>query len=176
VVEAEARHRVHRMVEELEGMRLGRTARPRGDFSHVINATENCRASLDAVTNVITYPHWWQSDLARRYWEANKAAVDRRVRVRRVFIYDQLTDDLRALVEEHCDAGVEVAIVRHETLDPESLRNFAVWDDRSAWEGQMNAHAEMVSNVLVVNAQEVGRFVELFQRCWESAHRYGTGL
>jgi hypothetical protein len=174
-VEAEAYQRIQQLTEDLDELRRGRIVRSRDDYEHLIMRTEKCHATLDAITNINSEPHWWQTDLARRYWQANVAAIARGIRIRRIFIYDQLTTELRKLLEEQHQAGVKVAIVHYRTIDPASHLNFAVWDNQWVWEGKMNAQAEIISNVLMVDMQDVRRFNALFRRCWDAASFYRVG-
>jgi hypothetical protein len=169
VMEAEAHRLIRQLAEELEDMTRGRINRPQHDYEHLMSGVANCRNTLDAVTNVVGNPHWWDTDLARRYWQANQAAVARGVRVRRVFIYDRLTPELTDLVAEQTKAGVQVAMAQRNALHPAAHTNFAVLDGSSAWQGQMNAHAEISGNVYIINRNDVDRLKDTFEQCWAAA-------
>lgn len=171
-VENEAQRKLRHLVEELDELRRGRVVRHRDDYEHLLLATERCQRSLDAVTNIVSQPEWWLTNLAQRYWESNLEAIARGVRIRRIFICDELTPQVRAVLDRQLEAGVQVAVAPCRSLDPEDHLNYAVWDGTSAWEGRMNAQAQIVSNVFMVSTQDVGRFTQAFQRCWTSAGRY----
>ncbi|MDN3356234.1 hypothetical protein [Actinomadura sp. DC4] len=170
-LEAEAQRQIRAAAEELEELGRGRMIRPRHDYEQLMAGIEGCRETVDAVTNTISEPHWWTSYWARRYWAANEAALSRGVRIRRVFVYDLLTPDLTALVEEQRLAGVQVALVQSGAVDAALHLNYAVWDERSAWQGQMNAQAELVGNVCIFNRHEVDRLSRGFRQCWAVADR-----
>jgi hypothetical protein len=172
LAEAEARRRIRNLTEELEELQRGRIIRPHNDYDHLLTGVEHCQRSLDGITNAVREPDWWHTELAQHYWRANRAALERGVRIRRIFIYDRLTPELAALVEQQHRAGVQVALAHRRVLDPASNVNIALFDGRSAWQGQMNAHAEIVGNVYLVNRHDVDQLTETFERCWTTASPY----
>ncbi|MEO5873818.1 MAG: hypothetical protein ABIS86_00835 [Streptosporangiaceae bacterium] len=172
-LEAEAHRLLRQVTEELEDMTRGRITRSQHDYEHLMSGVENCRNTLDAITNTVGDPLWWRTELAHRYWQANEAAIGRGVRIRRVFVYDSLTTELTDLVDGQRRAGVQVAVVQRHSLHSAAHTNFAVLDRSSAWQGRMNAHAEISGNVFIVNRHDVDRLGDVFEQCWAAAGHTG---
>jgi hypothetical protein len=166
-VSAEARRRFRLLATELDGLRHGRISRPHGDCEYLIGGAQSCRDRIDAVTNI--HPGgehgtgWWSSEVGRRYWQANLAALARGVAVTRVFVYSRPTDGLRALVDTQLAAGVTVVLLPRPGTDPALRLNMAMFDDRTAWEARMSADGEIVENLFYVCDGEVDRLRTAFR-------------
>ncbi|GAA2738377.1 DUF6879 family protein [Actinocorallia aurantiaca] len=172
-VEAEARRLLREVTEKLEKMADGRLVRPQHDYEHLVSSMRNCHSTVDAVTNIVSRPSWWQDDLARGYRSANREAVNRGVRIRRLFIYDRLTPSLENLLRQQHEEGVVVATVHRRALTSAEHSNYAVFDRTRAWQAEMNAQAEIVGNVFIVDPAAVDALAAAFERCWSMAAVYG---
>jgi hypothetical protein len=172
-VGTEARLRYDRLHEELDELRRGRVVRPGSDYQHLLESTDGCRHTLQAVTNVtadaVRGLGWWASDIGPRYWRANLDALARGVRITRIFVYNELTADLRDLVETQRQAGVRVGLVRAAALDPALRFNLAIWDGASAWEARLNAGGEIAANLFTVNPGDLSRLGEAVKLCGMAA-------
>lgn len=166
-ISAEARRHFRLLAAELDGLRRGRISRPHGDYEHLIGGALACRTRLDAVTNILPDgargPDWWSSEVGRRYWQANLAALGRGVAVTRIFVHAGLTDALRELVETQRRAGVTVGLVARSDVEPALRLNMALFDDRTAWEARMSADGEIVENLLHVCDSDVDRLRAVFR-------------
>jgi hypothetical protein len=157
----EAQRRYEALQDDLEDLRRGRIIRPRSDHEYVLAAVRNSRRLIEASTNLVqrgtglSTTSWWYTDLGRHYWELNVTAIQRGVRIVRIIAYLEMTDDIADLVAMHRAAGVEVGLLRSGSVDPALHRNFAIFDGSAAWEPQVNAYGEIVSNIFSINAQLV---------------------
>ena len=165
----EVRSAYERLEEELSELCRGRVRRPRGDYEYLFHGAETCRNEIRAVTNVLPHaagnPGWWQSEIGRSYWRLNAEALARGVKIRRIFICDQVDRALAAVIGAQRKAGVDVGVVKRAGIDPSFHLNFAIWDDSSAWEARMNAHGEIIENLFYVSKNEVDRLVRTFKTC-----------
>jgi hypothetical protein len=128
----------------------------------------------------------WSTELGQRYLEAQKDAVYRRVKIRRIFIFNRpdLRDEveLQEVIREHHDAGI---IVR--TLDPSTvgilrqplLLDFIVFDSvlvymSSTAMASLNSdrRPRIVSTRLVTNPARVSQDVARYEVLWEAATPY----
>ncbi|WP_101254694.1 hypothetical protein [Streptomyces barkulensis] len=162
-VEDETRRRLRRLAEELEQLGQGRVERPRDDSEHLLAATRECRERMEAVTNIVGEPVWWRSDLGVAYWQANLDALDRGVRIRRVFLVDRHTAELEELLEYQRRAGVEV-VVKYQEGQTGQLINYVVWDGLRAWEARMDARGEIMAQLFTLNGHDVERLRDSFRR------------
>jgi hypothetical protein len=168
-VEAEVQRRLRQLSEDLDELRRGRVERPGGDAEHLFTGTRSCRHRMEAVTNVIGSPGWWDGDVGRRYWQENLDALARGVTVSRVFLCDEPTPELLALVDRQRSAGVAVSVLRRRTIPANLHLNVAVWDGCRGWEARMSAAGQIVGNILVVNQHDVDRLAAVVRDCRQAA-------
>ncbi|GAA4725358.1 hypothetical protein APR04_001178 [Promicromonospora umidemergens] len=163
-VEAEAQRRVDRLLQDVEELASGRMRFPGSDYRLIVRATREAKSTMWAITNLRTHTGE-QAFVGPKYWEENRRAVQRGVRVARVFAYDEMTDQTRDLVAQHEQAGIQVHTVRNDRVPSEASMSLVVWDDAVGWEAQLNADGEVVENRFTVRPDDVRRLVGLFRRC-----------
>lgn len=168
-VEDEARERLEWLREQFAALSEGRIERPRADLTFLLQATAACAVELNAVTNVVGLPTWWDGRGGKAYWQANLDALARGVRISRVFIRDGPTAELDDLIAVQRAAGVRVTVVERRDLDPSLHHNLVVWDGRRAWEARMSAQGEIAANLFLVGAADVRRLDGAFRRCLSAA-------
>ena len=110
-------------------------------------------------------PGWWDTEVGKHYWRANIIALQRGVKITRIFIYSDMTDALAGVIKTQGDAGVNVGLVKHRNLDASLHLNFAIWDGKKAWEARMNAKGEIVENLFSVNRNDIDRLSRAFRNC-----------
>lgn len=174
LVGAEAPARYAALADHLEELRRGRIVRQRRDNEHLLAGTRASKYTVCAVTNAVAGPPgaqfaFWTSDIGRQYWQANLDALQRGVRITRIFIYTRMTSRLRDLIAEQERAGVRVGRLRADGVRAESQLNLALWDDATAWEARLNARGEIVHNIFTLNGQDVARLTAAFQACERAA-------
>jgi hypothetical protein len=128
----------------------------------------------------------WSTELGQRYLEAQKDAVDKGVKIRRIFIFNRPDlrdkDDLQDIIREHHDAGI---IVR--TLDPSTvgilrqplLVDFIVFDGVLVYTSSTamaslnnDARPRIVSTRLVSNPARVSQETARYEVLWKAATPY----
>jgi hypothetical protein len=106
---------------------------------------------------------WWSSDIGRKYWEANLAALKRGVRIERIFIHQEWTDELRDLALQQARAGIVVWSVPRDKI-PQGLRiDMIVWDQSFSYEIVLNSDGEEIANLYSVNSSEISRKLHIFE-------------
>ncbi|WP_369031255.1 MULTISPECIES: hypothetical protein [Streptomyces] len=128
---------------------------------------------------------FWNTDLGRRYLEAQREAVDRRqVTIRRLIIVDtpeQITREIENLRVRQVRANIDVKIAAFSEL-PEELKifpvnNFVVFDGAISYEvspdfstarGQTNepVNPMIASTKLVLRTTDVDKRIERFDALW----------
>ncbi|MFC0504753.1 hypothetical protein [Micromonospora costi] len=168
-VAEEARRRFERFQQDIEQLRQGRIIRPGPDCRDLIAATGDCVRELDALTNVMPRVSgelsWWRGDVGRQYWAANLAALERGVRVTRIFLYADLSDELTELIEAQRRAGVRVGLLRAGAVHADLHVNLVRWDGSACWTAGMSAHGEITENRFSVDPGDLARVAETFQAC-----------
>ena len=86
----------------------------------------------------------WISDLGSKYWEANLRALQRKVRIERVFIYEDWSADLKRIVDQQADAGVHVWIVESGLAEPSLRVDMAAWDDAFTYHFELNSEGDPI--------------------------------
>ncbi|MGK5675561.1 hypothetical protein ACSNOB_22290 [Micromonospora sp. URMC 106] len=172
-VAEEARRRFERFRVETEQLRAGRIVRPGEDYEDLMAGLRDCVRFMDAVTHVMPRASgelsWWHSDIGRAYWAANVEALERGVRITRIFVHAGISDELSELVETQLRAGVRVGLLRWGAIRPDLHVNLALWDGTSAWEPTMSAHGEISLNQFSVNPGDLERLRTAFAACAREA-------
>lgn len=154
--------------EQVEDLRKGHVIRPASNTWDLASQTDLCLKTLDAVTNlasasVTSGTTWWMTSPGVSYWESNVRAIARGVSIRRVFVIDDLTAEIRKILELHASEGIRVYYVLSRTLGPQKRINVALWDGRVAWRGYWNAEGQNIANHLVFNGSEVAKIKDIFE-------------
>lgn len=175
-IEDEARYLLQRFRADFGNLRLGRLRRGPEDSHYLVQHTRDAKLEILAVTNVgrgIGSPQWWREGAGRAYLDANRAAVQRGVSIRRIIIYSEGQDNnALELAKELNEAGVQVKLASRETLRPEQRINFALWDARVSWEAQMNADGNPIATIYCVEAAEIRRLTEVHRALWTNSTSY----
>ncbi len=160
------------------------------DRDWLLSLTRNAHATIDATSftrvdaSAVGFNDGglWGSDLGQRYLEAQQKALDRGVRIRRIFILDdpEAANDPQLL--QMCEIQHQLGIMVR-LLDPLTLPglhhnwmfDFIVFDSVVSYESTPAAWAKkgskpaIVSTRLVLSPQRVVERVEGFQDLWVSA-------
>jgi hypothetical protein len=126
----------------------------------------------------------WTSDLGHRYLELQREAITRKVRVRRIFLFEneELARDetFMSITQMQRDAGVEVRMLDHQLI-PEWMRSmifdFIVFDEAVSYEttpatsftaGQ--TRPAVVRTYLAASPDRIHDLERKFEQLWEAAN------
>ncbi|WP_144121934.1 phosphatidylserine/phosphatidylglycerophosphate/cardiolipin synthase family protein [Catellatospora sichuanensis] len=159
------------------------------DRDWLLGLTKHVNHSLDAISTTLDVGgqdyfdgSLWQSDLGQRYLEAQRDAVRRNVRVRRIFILDrpELREDInfRRVVGMHDDIKIEVRAL-DPTLFPRQfippIFDFIIFDGSVSYQTSPSApvtepsRATIASTQLITNQSKVQRNIDRFNDLWKIA-------
>ncbi|GAB3169278.1 hypothetical protein GCM10027059_33830 [Myceligenerans halotolerans] len=173
LVEREVAARFGALAADLVQMGEGRVLTARSDAGALLDRTRAARREIVAVTNIHTPdPHdsaWWSDTVGEQYWRANLDALERGVEVTRIFVYSAMTDELRALIAQHREAGVQVGVVHRGRIAPGLAMNLVLWDRKAGWEARTNAHGDVVGNCFTINTGDLDRLRRTFDECRRTA-------
>jgi hypothetical protein len=128
----------------------------------------------------------WTSDLGQQYLEAQREAIRRDVKIRRIFIIDrpglQNDDpDFTSILRQHAAIGVEVRTLRPNDMTPTrraSLFDFIVFDGVLSYQATIasrtveQARPIIITTTLVTNTARVQERIDRFKDLWESAQPF----
>lgn len=125
---------VRRVTELLTALKTTQVEYAGEDHDWLLTLTDCTRLSIDASSTSVDN-EFWVTELGRRYLVAQRKAIQRGVRVRRVFIVGSAADIDETILDRcrrHADLGVEVRIATMSTF-PETARidtmiDFTVFD------------------------------------------------
>lgn len=115
---------------------------------------------------------WWRAPEGQRYWRHQLDALGRGVTIRRVFIYDEWSDELAEVAHEQRDAGVEVRRVRQDTLPLGARGIIGLWDGGCGLEVSYDASGEAVLFSYTVAEADLDRL----RRQFELVERMAVGV
>jgi len=134
--------------------------------------TEQLRHSL-LTTAIGEDLEWWlHPSVSRTYWHLNVQALRRGVTIRRIFIYEDWTDELAKVATLHHESGVQVFRVAREQL-PATLRiNLIIWDGTCSLEFRNNSAGEMIGQIFTFAAQDLALMEDRFKLIESCAERW----
>lgn len=176
-----AQRELDRMSEFLKGLGDGvETIYEGEDRDWLLSLTHSADKSIDATSlTTVDGGGLWNTDLGQRYLDAQKYAVQRGVRIRRIFIEDQPGPDSESALEricrQHADIGVEVRALHGAAateLRRTSLFDFILFDDVISYELMArpgNLAPTVVNTRLLLRTNSVIDHSERFRELWEAA-------
>ncbi len=173
----------------LDGLRSGRAEHEGENPDWLLGLTETATISIDATSMTSFNRHqgfvdeggFWASDLGLRYLDRQRKAIERNVRIRRLFLLtEDATDEelLDKLLTPHRMINVEARVLRPENvyfLHQYDLEDFILFDQKVSYEFH-TARAlrkdvtPLIANVaLVVQPLLVSKRKERFEELWAAA-------
>ena len=172
-----------------DGLQSGRAEHEGEDPDWLLGLTETASISIDATSmtsfdkyrGFVDEGQFWASDLGLRYLDRQRKAIERKVRIRRLFLLAEDATDadrLQALLEPHKKIKVETRILRADDiyfLYRNDLEDFIVFDQRISYEFHTARTLRenvtpLIANVaLVVNPRLVRQRQERFEELWSAA-------
>jgi hypothetical protein len=181
------RAELDRMTELLRGLADLEATCDGEDRDWLLGLTRSATQTIDAVSLPVTdgrgrvfQDGFWRSDLGRRYLGLQRDAVQRGVRVRRVFVVErpELVDDadFRFMCRSATEQGIEVRILHPipEELS-HNLYDFILFDNVLSYEVTPAAQLDVETNPLILNTRLVLREdkirdrMERYTQLWDSA-------
>jgi hypothetical protein len=179
---------VDRVSELLRGLTMNEATYDGEDQDWLLNLTRCVETTIDAISIPEvdaagnTYYGFWQSHLARRYLDTQRAAISRGVRIRRVFITerDDMANDavLHDICQYQADSGIEVRLLYPSTTPPElrgQITDFILFDGRVCYETTPAPHVYrgevpmILSNRLELRDDRLADRIARYRAVWESA-------
>ncbi len=177
-----ARRELERLSEFLKELGDGAEAIYDGeDRDWLLNLTHSAEKGIDATSlTTVDGGGMWATDLGQRYLDAQREAVQRGVRIRRIFIQDRPDpggeNALDKIYRQHADIGVEVRILDLSTathLRRTSLFDFVLFDQVISYEVTTGSWIDentppiVVNTRLVLRPSRVDERSERFRELWE---------
>lgn len=106
---------------------------------------------------------WWNSSRSDKYWDLHLQALNRGVKVVRIFIYHDWTKPLADLAKKQADAGVEVYRVKRGQLTPGLVVDMVIWDRVCGYETQSNAAGQPTQNFFTFAAHDIDKLARDFE-------------
>lgn len=158
------------------------------DHAWLLELTNCANRSIDAISLPEvdaagnSLHSFWESPLGRQYLDCQRKAVQRGIRVRRVFVtdYDKLRGDpvLQHICRTQAEVGIEVRLL-YPTSAPRVLQgylfDFIVFDNTLSYEVTAAAHVEQGESPMILNTRLVMRTdlvaerIDRYRNIWDSA-------
>jgi hypothetical protein len=156
----------------LAEMESGRFRFPYADKALELRLCETLQREFLAISVAALDLRWWLAAEGRRYWRYQHEALGRGAAIRRVFIYDDWSDELERMAREQRDAGVEVRRVHRDDLPVGARGIIGIWDMACACEVIYDAAgAAVLYSYTVADAD-----LERLRRQFEQVERMAIGL
>jgi hypothetical protein len=176
IIHSFAEAEISRLAVLLKDLKADQVEYEGEDHDWIVTLTHCATATIDATSTSVD-SGLWTSELGRRYLAAQRAAIDRGVHVRRLFIVDrpeQIDDDIKELRRSHEVLGVEARVVAISAvplpvrLDP--TNDFIVFDHAVSYEVSPDLVSSdqplIASTRLVLRGERVARRTRRFNDLW----------
>jgi hypothetical protein len=101
------------------------------DDTAILNGwAEEAKHSIDGTVLAAYSVEWNRSARGLRIWDIQMGRLRRGVRIRRLFIYDTMSDDVRELVGKQVAAGIECRLIDITRLSQPFVRDVNIFDGR----------------------------------------------
>lgn len=149
------------------------------DHEWLVSLTCCASQSMDATSTSVDQD-LWPTEFGRRYLLAQRDAMQRGVRVRRLFIVarpEEIDDQLKQRCDRHRDLGIDVRVVAISALPPtaqlDPMNDFIVFDKEVSYEvsqdlGSQDAHPVIEWTRIVRRPDHVARRVHRFNDLWDA--------
>lgn len=179
-----AQHELTRVAEFLKDLGDGGEATYDGeDRDWLLGLTRSAARTIDATSlTTVDGGGLWTTDLGLRYLDAQREAVQRDVRIRRIFILDRpgaaAGDSLAEVYRQHVAIGVDVRVLDLSAathLRRTSLFDFILFDGVVSYEVTTGSWIDdtvrpiVVNTRLVLRAARVDERADRFRELWDAA-------
>jgi hypothetical protein len=172
-----------RFAQFVEQIRVGEATYEGEDREWLLGLTRTAQGEIAATSSTLVDDGFWETELGDRYLKAQGEAVDRGVRVRRLFIVDDHSrtsgQSFNALLRQQMGLKVEVRAVVFTDLSAiqrNSYRDFVVFDKRVYYQvqappriGTVSSPAAVVETRLSARTEDVDWAMVSFEELWELA-------
>ena len=168
--------------ELLHGIKSGRATYPGEDRNWILSLTFGAQESIDAISlpavdagGEVYHAGFWNSDLGQRYLQLQHEAVQRGVRVRRIFVLNRpelaKDPDVLRTCREQAHLGISVRLLSDVTLLPRLLisSDFILFDDTISYVVTPGDAPLIQSTQLEFGQSQVEERRKTFAKLWESA-------
>ncbi|MDQ0369587.1 hypothetical protein [Catenuloplanes indicus] len=151
------------------------------DRDWLLRLTDHAQVTIDAVSLASVDRGFWTSEIGTRYLGAQRAAVERGVKVRRIFLIDQpgggIEPEVRRTCEQQSRMGIEIRTLDRARI-PEVRRvdglGFIIFDRLMTYEiipssMEDKARSVIAETRLVLREKRVQKSTEIYRDLWEEA-------
>lgn len=104
----------------------------------------------------ISYEWWWRSPIGESYLRENEKAIRKGITITRIFIVPRAKiDELKNLIYEHHQAGVDVWIAIQEEQSPELLGVYLIVDESIVSKTQLGFDGQFRGAYITVEPYEI---------------------
>lgn len=147
------------------------------DHDWILTLTGCAALTIDATS---TWPEadreLWKSELGARYLRAQRDAIERGVRIRRLFITEEPGHDLPELSrlrEDQQSIGIEVRLLALSELAPNvrlaGIDDFIVFDESLSYELGFDLRGVAARTVIDLRSHRIAHRVRQFRTLWEAS-------
>lgn len=181
IVRVFAEKEIQRLALMLHQLHDGQPVYDGEDQDWLLTLTRSASDGIDAVSTAVDIG-FWNTELGRRYINAQRAAVQRRVRVRRVFVLNEhgqeTVDEILWVGSTQAKLGVEVRMVARRDLPAWAKApnpDFIVFDRAISYEVSTDEGGQVLGKPLVARTwlelteDNVAKRMQRFEDLWAVA-------
>ncbi|GAB3425270.1 hypothetical protein [Flindersiella endophytica] len=165
-IDVVCRNTFARVASDVAQLSEGHIKLPAHEKGFAIEVCGQMRHHLRALTIETVRPHFWLTPVGRQYFDAQREAVARGVRIDRVIVYEDWHPELDAIANEQRSVGIHVYRVKASLLTSDLQVNTGIWDEVCGFETEVNAGGEPVFHRFTIRDYEVAALIRRFDSVW----------
>jgi hypothetical protein len=188
LIKAFAQSEIDRVTELCAALADSGLSRDGEDHDYLLTLTGFAQHSIDATSlfavdaaGMSGESGFWNSDLGQCYLELQRLAVDRGVRVRRIFVVESeeliSREQFDTLCQTQKECGIDVRVLVPSGVSMRQVfRDYVLFDDTISYETtpcirmpQNNGEPRIQSTSVTSRGQQVSSFIEDYARLWEAS-------
>ena len=118
--------------------------------------------------------NWWDTPMGEKFWQANVAAIKRRVKITRIFLFETetLNDDQKKRMKQHQLAGVNVLWITIEQIPVDFRISAGVFDNNVGYQLNQAADGSVSDYVFTIDQSSVRKLTNKLERLAFMSNQY----
>jgi len=172
---SEAERRTVIFADEITKISEGNLSLHTNEKLPLLNAVMQTSKSIEATSLVESDLPTWNTGSGARYFEENEKALGRGVKIRRTFLYSEMTDNLSAMCDTQAKQGFQVYTLHENRLEPEHRVDIVLFDESLLYKSINDNNGKPLSNSFsireadITSARRILDYINGISEKWDSA-------
>jgi hypothetical protein len=161
--------RTRDFMDELSKGRL-RTGQNENDL--ILQLLDRATSQMIVISLASANDMWWDSPMGKKFWEANLAAIQRKLQIIRVFVFDKQTPEREKIMKKQASQGIKVFWVKQDELPLELRASLAIFDDKVGYQIIQTSDGSASGYIFTMDESDIRRMKRVAERVIFMSNQY----